>query len=74
MRVTVKLFASFRAGRFVEAAGDYAPGARIAEVIDALGIKAPDVGIIMMDGRHATAERVLHDGARLSLFPLLGGG
>jgi hypothetical protein len=33
-----------------------------------------DIGIIMMDGRHADADSPLREGATLSLFPLLGGG
>ena len=74
MRVTVKLFASFRVGRINEASRDLAPGTCIAEVIASLGIPAKDVGIILVNGRHGGAELSLQEGARLSLFPLLGGG
>lgn len=74
MQITVRLFASFRAGRFIEASRDLASGTRIAEVVASLAIEAKDVGIILVDGRHAEPERPLHDGATLSLFPLLGGG
>jgi hypothetical protein len=74
MQVTVKLFASFRVGRFTEAERDVAPGIRIAEVAESLGILPEDIGIIMVNGRHAALENELQPGARLSLFPLLGGG
>jgi molybdopterin converting factor small subunit len=74
VRITVKLFASFRTGRFVEAESEYPPGTRIAEVASALGIAAEDIGIIMVDNRMAKLDARLHEGAKLALFPLLGGG
>lgn len=74
MQVTVKLFASFRAGRFMEAVQDLPPGTPISAVIASLDILDKDVGIILVDGRHASADQPLHPGAKLALFPLLGGG
>ena len=74
MQITVRLFASFRAGRFTEAKQDYAPGTRVADVVAVLGIAPADIGMIMLDNRHAEMEQELSDGARLALFPLLGGG
>lgn len=74
MQITVKLYASFRAGRFVSAAREVAPGATVLDVLAELNIAIKDVGIIMIDGRHGTLDRCLPEGARLSLFPLLGGG
>ncbi len=74
VQITVKLFASFRAGRFVEAKQTCVPGTRIADIISRLEIAPKDIGMIMLDNRHAEPEQPLHAGARLSLFPLLGGG
>ncbi|MGE5476406.1 MAG: MoaD/ThiS family protein [Bacteroidales bacterium] len=74
MQITVKLFASFRAGRFIRENREVAAGTSVAQVADALGIALSEIGIIMINGRHAEAEQELHDGATLSLFPLLGGG
>jgi molybdopterin converting factor small subunit len=74
MQITVKLFASFRAGRFIRENREVATGTRVADVADALGIALSEIGIIMINGRHAEAEQELHDGVTLSLFPLLGGG
>ena len=73
MQVTVKLFASFREGRFASAVQDYPPATRIADVITHLDISEAEVGMIMLNHRHATPEELL-EGAQLSLFPLLGGG
>ncbi|MGD0641254.1 MAG: MoaD/ThiS family protein [Roseiarcus sp.] len=72
--ITVKLFASFRRGRFKEASRDYSAGARIADVIADLGIEPKDIGMIFVDGKHADPDRALRAGEALALFPLLGGG
>ncbi|HYD65446.1 MoaD/ThiS family protein [Azospirillum sp.] len=74
MQVTIRLFASFRVGRFVEETRDLPPDASVADVVRALEIPAEAIGMIMLDRRHAPLEQRLHDGARLALFPLLGGG
>lgn len=74
MQVTIRLFASFRAGRFVEEAREYPADTRIADVIRALDIAPEAIGMIMLDRRHAQPDDILYDGARLALFPLLGGG
>ncbi|MDR3421342.1 MAG: MoaD/ThiS family protein [Xanthobacteraceae bacterium] len=72
--ITVKLFASFRRGRFLEASRDYPTGARVADVVADLGIEPGDIGMIFIDGKRADPDRVLSVGDRLALFPLLGGG
>ena len=74
MRVTVKLFATFRRDRFKEARRDYPPGTSIAEVIAELGIEPDAIGMIFVHGRAAEADQTLADGDVLALFPLLGGG
>jgi len=74
MQVTVKLFATFRVGRFVTEGREYLPGTPIAHVIRELGIPEPEIGMIMLNGRHASPADLMHHGASLALFPLLGGG
>lgn len=74
MQITVKLFASFRAGRFYEAKREYALGTTVHDVIQQLEIPLSEIGMIMVNGRHAQPEHPLQDGMSLSLFPLLGGG
>jgi molybdopterin converting factor small subunit len=74
MKITVKLFATFRAGRFAIETQDCAPGTLIADVIAALEIPESQIGMIMLNNRHAEPDQQLEDGANLSLFPLLGGG
>lgn len=74
MRVKVKLFANFRINRFKESDRDYPEPVRVADIIAELCIPEPEVGIIFINGRHATMDRTLQEGDALSLFPLVGGG
>ena len=74
MRITVKLFASFRTGRFSVEEREYPEGTSIGQVADDISLPRDEIGIIMVNSRHAKLERVLEDGDILALFPLLGGG
>lgn len=74
MHITVKLFASFRTGRFDIEACDYPTGTTVAEVADSLDLPQSELGIMMVNNRHVKLERVLVEGDTLALFPLLGGG
>ena len=74
MNVTVKLFASFRAGRFDIETGEYPTGTTVADVADRLKLPRNELGIMMINIRHVKLDRLLDDGDTLALFPLLGGG
>lgn len=74
MQITVKLFATFRVGRFAETTREYPPGTLIAEVIRELQIPEAEIGMIMLNHRHAEPDQELHDNDSLALFPLVGGG
>jgi molybdopterin converting factor small subunit len=74
MRVTVKLFASFRTGRFSVEEREYAEGTTIGEVADSIDLPREEIGIMMVNSRHAKLDRELADGDILAIFPLLGGG
>lgn len=74
MRITVKLFATFRENRFKEARRDYPPGTTVADVVAELGIDPDLIGMIFIHGRAAEFDRVLKEDDVLALFPLLGGG
>jgi molybdopterin converting factor small subunit len=74
MTVTVKLFASFRTGRFAIQAGDYPDGTTVGDIVTQLGIPAGELGIMLVNSRHVKLEQSLADGDTLALFPLLGGG
>jgi molybdopterin synthase sulfur carrier subunit len=74
MDLTVKLFATFRKGRFEVARVEKPDGATIGEVVDGLGIPREEVGILMVRGRHAQLGDRLAPGDTVSIFPLVGGG
>lgn len=74
MQITVKLFATFRVGRFSAVKREYPSGTVIADILKELHIPEKEIGMIMLNGRHAEPDRELNDGDNLSIFPLVGGG
>jgi sulfur-carrier protein len=74
MKITVKLFATFRVGRFKEEQTDYAMGTTARQVVADLGLEREKVGMVLVNGRHADLDQPMGEGDSLSLFPLLGGG
>lgn len=72
--VTIKLFATFREGRFEVAQRDCPPGTTIAKLVRDLGIPPEEVGVLLVGGRHATFEHAPAQGDTVAIFPLLGGG
>ena len=74
MKITVKLFASFRTGRTPIATREYPAGTTVADIVTEQRIPVTELGIIMVNSRHVTVDRELVDGDTLAIFPLLGGG
>jgi len=74
MHIEVRLFASFREGRFRQARLELESGRTVAGLIAELGIKLPEVGISLVNGRHADPEQQLQNGDVVALFPPIAGG
>ncbi|MGI6685898.1 MAG: MoaD/ThiS family protein [Bacillota bacterium] len=76
MKITVKLFAFLRKGRFSIKELDIAEGTTVEEVMSDLSITKEEmkIGIILINGLHGTFDTVLHEGDLLSLFPPAAGG
>ena len=74
MKITVKLFATFRNGRFAIEERVYPEGTTVGQVIEELGIPVAELGIKMVNSRHVKLDQHLADGDVLAVFPLLGGG
>jgi sulfur-carrier protein len=74
MKITVKLFATFRHGRFDLEVRDYPEGTRVGQIVDELQLPLDKLGILMVNSRHVDLDRVLVDGETLAIFPLVGGG
>jgi molybdopterin synthase sulfur carrier subunit len=74
MKVTVKLFAFFRDGRFKVEDREYPEPTVVSQVIEGLEIDLDEVGITMINNRHCQFETLLQEGDNLAIFPVIGGG
>ena len=74
MQITVELHASFRIGRFISRAISVPASSAIREIALALGIPEKDIGIVLLNGRHASLAQAPQEGDVLSLLPRIGGG
>jgi sulfur carrier protein ThiS len=74
MQITIKLFAGFRVGRFNETTDDYPKGTRICDILEILQVADKTGVVVLVNGRRASQEHVLHEGDVLALFPLVSGG
>jgi sulfur-carrier protein len=74
MRVTVKLFAQFQKGRFAIRELDAPADVIIQDILEQFEIPEKAVGVMMVNGRHATASRQLMTDDVLAVFPVIGGG
>jgi sulfur-carrier protein len=74
MKVTIKLFATFRAGRFGEEIREYNPGITVGDILTELNLPLDEIGATLINHRHVEEDQKLQDGDNLSIFPLVGGG
>lgn len=74
MKVTVKLFAFFREGRFKVEEREYPEPTTVSQVIEGLGIDLNEVGITMINSRHCQFETLVKEGDNIAIFPVIGGG
>lgn len=74
MKITVKLVGLFRIGRFKEELLEYSSGMKVVEVIDDLHLPKDVLGILLINGVHASEQDILKEGDTLSILPLLDGG
>jgi molybdopterin converting factor small subunit len=74
MQLTVKLFATFRTGRFEVAQLEQAPGSTVGAIVDELEIPRGEIGFVLVRARHAELDHQPADGDTVSIFPRVGGG
>jgi sulfur-carrier protein len=74
MKVTVKLFASLRTGRFDARDMEFPDGATAGLALEAVGLGAGDAAIVFVNSRHAALDRALREGDIIAAFPPIGGG
>ena len=74
MNVEVRLFATFREGRFKTKEVEAAAGYSVGDVLKDLEIPVDEVGILMVNGEDSAFDRTLEAGDVLAVFPAVGGG
>jgi molybdopterin converting factor small subunit len=74
MMLTVKLFATFRDGRFVQAQREYPPGTTCEDIVKDLAIPIDELGVLMLSGRQAELTDKPAPGDTVAIFPKVGGG
>ena len=74
MKVTVKLFAHYRIGRFKVSVRDYPHGTSVRAGVAELGFPDAGPGVVLVNGTPTNLDHVLQDGDTLALFPLVSGG
>jgi len=74
VRVTIKLFATFRDQRFKVDVRELPEGSRVEDILHSLGITPDEIAICLVNGRDANEHYTLGDGDTLALFPPVGGG
>ena len=74
MKLNIELYATFRNGRFKDEQREYPDGITVGQVVDDLGINRSEIGMALVNGRHASVEQVLSEGQVVALFSMLGGG
>jgi len=79
MRITLKLFATFRRHLPPEAKGnayqlDVPAGACVADVLHQFGVPTDGAAVLLVNGRTAAPEQILEEGDALAAFPAMAGG
>jgi sulfur-carrier protein len=74
LKVTVKLFATFRLGRQKIIQMELSEGTTPQHIIDNLGIDKSEVAILLINGRDGYLQSALSEGDVIALFPPVGGG
>ena len=74
MVVEVRLFATFRQGRFKKRKTELPGAGTVGDLLKLLKISAKQVGILLVNGRNASIESNLAPNDNVSIFPLIGGG
>jgi sulfur carrier protein ThiS len=74
MIVTIKLFATFRTGRFGEETREYSANTTVGDILKELNLPVDEIGATLINHKHVEEDQTLLDGDTLSIFPLVGGG
>ena len=74
MKIKLELIGLHRIDRFEEDVREYPDTFTAKDIIEELGLRRQHVGAVAVNGIHAPLEQKLHEGDRLMILPLMGGG
>ena len=74
MIVQVKLFATYRQGRFKEKKVDLPAGSALCDVLEPLKLPDKPKKILMVNGISAEPDRKLKNEDVVAIFPMIAGG
>ena len=74
MKLTVKLFATYRVGRFEIAELERPDGSTVENLLDDLAIPRAELGFVLVQGRHVQLDSLLTPNTTVAIFPKVGGG
>ena len=74
MDVTVQLYAGLRHNRFTARQHTCAESATVQSLLDELNIHSSQVGIVVVNQQCGYPDHALHDGDRVCVYPVIGGG
>lgn len=74
MAVEVRLFATFRNGRFKTKELDLPADCTVKAVLKNVEIPADEVGVLMVNGMSVGFDQKLSDNDVVAIFPAIGGG
>lgn len=74
MEITVRLYLTFRAGRFRIETRECPSGTTAADLARDLDIQDTEIGMVLVNDRQAELHQPLGPGDTVSLFPVVGGG
>ncbi len=74
MQIRICLYGVFRQNRFTETLREFPAHTPVAVVVGSLALPDHLLGIVLVNGVHASLETLLQDGDCLSLLPMVDGG
>ena len=74
MFVEVKLFATYRQGRFKVKKMELAESSLLRDVIEPLGLPDEPPKILMVNGINSGEDHELSEGDVIAIFPMIAGG
>ncbi|MCD6389993.1 MAG: MoaD/ThiS family protein [Desulfobulbaceae bacterium] len=74
MQITVKLFATFREGRFKVETREVTTPCSVGQLVAALQLPVEKLGVLLVNGRHVELEYLLNEKDVCAVFPQIGGG